>query len=453
MAEAVDKTENQQLALKQAIATDSYDKMGAMLSELPAPDIAHLIESSPPRERSVIWQLVAKAADLEESEILQHLSEEVRNPYLSTLNHNQITNLVLDLDNDDGADVLQELPSRVAERVLNALDEQKRNRLQVVLSYHEDSAGGLMNTDFITVRPTITLEVVFKHLRAQNVLPKTTDTLYVVDRQNTLVGLLTVEKLLVGDLEQRVCDIMQTEPDPITAETKAHEVAQKFAQRDLVTAPVVDEHNHLVGRITVDDVVDVIRDEADHSIMSMAGLEEGCDTFAPIVKTARGRALWLGINLLTAILASTVIGAFQETLTQLIALAILMPIVANMGGVAGNQTLTLMIRNMAAGHLTNSNRSWLIGRELGVAAINGLLWALATAVLASIWFNDYKIAVIIGIAMIITLFVAALSGALLPMALKKIKIDPALAGGVILTTITDVVGFLSFLGLATLLYF
>jgi magnesium transporter len=309
-----------------------------------------------------------------------------------------------------------------------------------------------MNTDTITIRPDITLEVVLRYLRRHKSLPATTDNLLVVSRNNEFIGTLPISKLLVSDPNQTVREVMSTDVKIIPASMHDTDVAKLFERHDLVSAPVVDEDGILVGRITIDDVVDVIRETADHSLMSMAGLDDEEDTFAPALKTSRRRAVWLGINLLTALAASAVIGLFDKTIEQVVALAVLMPIVASMGGIAGSQVLTLVIRGEALGHLSGSNFRWLFNRELIVAGINGVLWAIVIAIITFAWFRDPAIAIIIGSAIIINLMVAAMSGAVLPMILKARGIDPALAGSVILTTVTDVVGFMSFLGLATLFY-
>lgn len=245
---------------------------------------------------------------------------------------------------------------------------------------------------------------------------------------------------------------MNTDIKPINAEMPDDQVAALFEEHDYVSAPVVDDNGKLVGRITIDDVVDVIREDADHSLMSMAGLDEDEDTFAPVMKTTKRRAVWLGINLLTAFIASAVIGIFEDTIDKVVALAVLMPIVASMGGIAGSQTLTLVIRGQALGHVERSNARWLLNREMIAGAINGLLWAVVIAVVATIWFQDTSIGIIIAIAIIINLVAGAIAGTLLPIGLKSMGIDPALAGSVLLTTITDVVGFFAFLGLATLFY-
>jgi magnesium transporter len=318
-----------------------------------------------------------------------------------------------------------------------------------VLTYDEDTAGGLMDTEVITVRPDITVDVVLRYLRRFEEIPEITDNLFVVNRDDTFVGNLPLSMLLTSSPTTRVREVMNTEVSGIHVQLTDSEVAQLFQRHDLVSAPVVDDDNRLLGRITIDDVVDVIVEDADHSLLAMAGLSDTEDTFSPIGKTVPRRAVWLGVNLLTAILASTAISLFEDALDKVVALAILMPIVASMGGVAGSQTLTVVIRGMALGQIERGNLNWLLSKEFAVGALNGLLYALIVGCVVSLWFQDATMALIIGLAMAINLMAAALSGTLLPVLLKFLKIDPALAGTVILTTITDVVGFISFLGLAT----
>jgi len=309
-----------------------------------------------------------------------------------------------------------------------------------------------MNTDTITVRPTHTLELVLRYLRRHESIPEMTDNILVVNRADKFLGILPLRQILVSDPNMTVRDIMREDIDAIPVGMEATQVAQLFKQHDWVSAPVVDSDGKLVGRITIDDVVDVIEDNADHSLMSMAGLDEEDDSFAPILKTARRRALWLGVNLMTAVFASGVIYLFQDTLDQVVYLAVLMPIVANMGGVAGTQTLTLVIRSLALGHISASNSRWLLIRELGVAGLNGVAWAIVIATITFAWYGDFPLSLVIGAAMLINLVVAALAGAYLPLFLNRIKIDPALAGSVALTTVTDSIGFFVFLGLAQLFY-
>ncbi len=436
-------------ALTDALESGAIVQVRRMLNQLPAPAIAHLLESSPAKTRDVLWNLVEK--DLE-GEVLNYLNIDIQADILNKLSPEEVVSITEGLDTDDLADILQTLPEQVIYQVLQAMDDQDRKRVETVLSYPEDSAGGLLNTDTITVRRSHTLDVVLRYLRRHDEIPEMTDNVLVVDREDTLVGILPLRKLLVSDLDLTVDDVMISDFNAIPVTMNQQEVAQLFERMDWISAPVVDEDGKLLGRITIDDIVDVIREESDHSIKSMVGLGDAEDTFAPVLKTTRRRAVWLGINLLTCFLASLVIDQFSATIDQVVALAALMTVVASMGGVAGNQTLTLVIRSMALGQISKTNSMWLMNRELGVGALNGLLWALVAGLTARWWFDDTALGLIFGSAMIINLMTAALAGAFLPQLLKAMKIDPALAGGVVLTTITDVVGFLSFLGLATAFY-
>jgi len=435
--------------VNRALASGALSEVRQVLNNLPGAEAAHLLESSPPREREILWQLLSQE---QETEVLQYLGEEVRVELLRDLPTEELVELIEDLDTDDLADLLQELPEQVTSRVLAGLDAQNRERLEQVMNYPEDTAGGLMNTDVITVRPEITFSVVQRYLRRLGDIPKTTDNLLVVNRKNQFVGVLPLTRVLISDPGTSVREAMITDVEAIPATQDAHEVAKLFERLDLVTAPVVDENGMLVGRITIDDVVDVIMEEAEHSLMGMAGLDEDEDTFGSVWHTVRRRALWLGINLLTALAASAVISLFEDTLEKVVALAVLMPIVASMGGIAGSQTLTLVIRAMALGQVQAGNTRYLLTKELAVGAFNGLLWALVIGATAALWFDDPSLGVIIGCAMILNLVVAAGAGALIPMVMKRMGIDPALAGSVVLTTVTDIVGFMAFLGLATLLY-
>ena len=420
-----------------------------MLNSLSAADIAHLLESSPPRQRSILWKLIPVE---DEGDVLNELGEEVRQFFINQMNVHELINIIEDQDVDDIADILQQLPQKITHQVLNSMDLQNRQRVEEVLAYPENTAGGLMNTDTVTVRGDITVEVALRYLRQHKTLPQPLDQLLIVDRTDHYLGAVSISDLLTADTSTLLGKLTDETRQAIPVIMEDTHVAQLFEREDLVSAPVIDEKKRLLGRITVDDVVDVIRDEAEHSIMSMAGLDEDEDTFAPVFRTTRRRAVWLGINLITAFIASGVIGMFQETIDQVVALAVLMPIVASMGGIAGSQTLTLIIRAMALGQIGKSNTTWLLGREGMVGLLNGLLWAAIVAVAAMVWFEDQTITLVIGLSMIINLLVAVLAGAMLPLILKSLRIDPALAGSVILTTVTDVVGFLSFLGLATLFY-
>ncbi|GGB83666.1 magnesium transporter MgtE [Marinobacterium zhoushanense] len=412
-------------------------------------EAAKLLEKTPPKERELLWNLLNQE---NEGKILQHLGDDLQADILSRMDANELLVVTEGLDSDDMADILQQLPETVMKELLRIMDKQNRKRVEKLLSYPEDTAGGLMNTDAVTVRPDINIETVLRYLRRHTELPQSTDSLFVVSRKDSFIGILPLSRLLTADPQVMVREIMQTDLAPIPADKPAQEVARLFEDQDLVSAPVVDEQGKLLGRVTIDDVVDVIREDADHSLMSMAGLDEDEDTFAPALRTTRRRAVWLGINLITAFIASAVIGLFEDTLEQVVALAVLMPIVASMGGIAGSQTLTLVIRGQALGQIERSNIGWLFNRELISGVLNGTLWALIVAAVAVIWFSDLTVGIVIALAIVINLLAGAMAGTLLPMILKSAGIDPALAGSVLLTTITDVVGFFAFLGLATLFY-
>lgn len=449
MAKVFSSPSERHETLIEALDRGSLNEIRSLLLDVPASDVAHLIEASPPTRRAVIWKLIATE---NQGDVLQYLNEDIRAEQLSQFDTKDIVQLIDELDNDDFADILQDLPKTVVNQVLEALTDQNRREIEQVLLYDEDTAGGLMDTQFITIRPNLTLETISRYLRMHTELPDNLDALLVVDRKGTLIGRLTINNLLINPPEHYVRDHMETNFDVIKVNTDSSEVATLFERHDLVSAPVVTEAGELVGRITIDDVVDVIRDEASHNLMSMAGLDEESDTFAPVAKTAQKRAVWLGINLITALLASAVISMFEATISKVVYLAAVMPIVASMGGIAGSQTLTLVIRSIALGHLSGSNWVYLLSREAGVAAINGLLWAVLVGALTTFWFNDFILGSILGAALIVNLLVAAVVGALLPIGLEKVGIDPALAGSVILTTVTDVIGFIAFLGLATICY-
>ena len=418
--------------------------------DLAAPDIAHLLSSVPPKQRTILWNLV-EAEELA-ADVLAYLGEEERSEIVARLEPEELANLIESFEFDDKVDLLQELPESVIEEVLLSMDSQDRQRVEDVLSYAEDSAGGLMNTDVVTVRPDITVDVVLRYIRRYRELPPMTDNLWVVNRRDEFIGQVPISKILISDPNTTIREIMQTEVEPLIVSTHEDEVAQRFERLDLVSAPVVNESGKLLGRITIDDVVDVIRASADHSLMSQAGLDEDEDIFAPLVRTVKRRSVWLGINLLTAFLASGVIGMFEATLEQVVALAILMPVVASMGGIAGTQALTIVIRGMALGRVGSANIRALVSREVLIGTANGLFWSLVVGLAAFLWFGDFTLGYVIALAIIVNLIVAAVVGTLLPGYLKSLQIDPALAGGVVLTTVTDVVGFFCFLGIATLVY-
>ncbi len=439
--------ENHLHELQAVISGGAMLRAGRMLEALQAAEVAHLLESLPLGQRELLWALVKERGG--EGEVLLHVTDEVRDGLISDMNPAQLIAATEGLATDDLADLVKGLPQAITQEVMGSLDHQNRDRLEKVLFYPEDSAGGLMNVDTVTVRAEVTLYVVIRYLRQlRDRMPADTDSLFVVNRDGSYLGVITLAALLTHDPDDSVAEVMSLDRRPIQADWSSREVANRFEKHDLVSAPVVDDLGHLLGRITIDDVVDVIREEGEHQFMGQAGLSEGEDMFAPVLVSARRRALWLGVNLMTAFLASWVIGQFEATLSQVVALAVLMPVVASMGGVAGSQTLTLAIRGIALGQLSYSNIRWLLLKELAVAAINSVIWAAVVALVAGLWFQSTNIAMLIAVALSINLMFAALAGAVLPLMLDRVGIDPALAGGVLLTTVTDVVGFLAFLGLA-----
>lgn len=446
---AGESNDNERLERIRSVIDDgAIQQAGRMLNALSSGEIAHLLESLPPTERAVLWDLVDPELD---GEILVQVTDEVREDLISQMDRSQLLSAAEGLDLDDLADLVQELPRTITTQVMSSLDSQHRQRLEAVLSYPENTAGHLMNTDTVTVRPEVTLDVVLRYLRQLgDAVPEDTDSLIVVNRQDKYLGILKLSALVSHDTSDIVAEVMTLLVNPITADTDSTEVARRFEQHDLMSAPVVDDNGFLLGRITIDDIVDVIREEGEHQFMGQAGLSEDEDMFAPVMQSARRRALWLGVNLLTAFMASYVIGMFQTTIDKVVALAVLMPIVASMGGIAGSQTLTLTIRGIALGQLSASNTRWLMLKELAVGSINSLIWAMVVAVIAWYWFDDTQIAVLIAVALTINLVIAAVTGTMLPVILDKLGIDPALAGSVLLTTVTDIVGFFAFLGLATI---
>ena len=434
--------------IDQALRAGTLGDVAGILAEMPPGDVAYLLSSSPPDYRALLLGLLQSE---QEALVVNELPDELRSAILIDRAPEALAGIVEKLDDDDVADILHELPEDVTGQVLAIMDEQYRQRLQTVLRFPDDVAGGLMSTDTITIRADLTLDVVLRYLRRHVELPQNTDSLIVVNRSDKLVGLLPIRTLLVSDPAVSVREMKITDQEAIAANMPATEVARRFERNDWISAPVVDETGKLLGRITIDDVVDVIIEEADHSLTSLAGLAEE-DTFATVWQSAPRRAVWLAINLATALLASSVISLFQGTIEKVVALAVLMPVMASMGGIAGTQSLTILIRAMAMGQINDRNQLWLIGRESLIGLINGILWAAVVAITASLWFDDFTLGLIIAFAMLINLVTAGLSGAGLPLVLQRLNIDPALAGGVLVTTVTDIVGFLTFLGLATWFY-
>ena len=431
-----------------ALEASNHEEAIEQLKDLHPGEIALLLEAIKPKDRSVIWPGIKASI---QGEVLKEVNEDVQSQLIDEMSVDDLVKATENLDTDDLADIVPNLPESAVHSLLLTLDYKHREHLNKVLEYPEDSAGGLMNTDFITVRPDVTISAVIRYLRLLKEMPVDTDQVFVVDRNFTYLGSLLISTILTEEPGQVIMSLINSDfSKPILADTDEAEVALLFEQRNLISAPVIDENNQLVGRITIDDVVDVIRDQAEHSVMSMVGLDEDEDVFAPIIQSTMRRSIWLGVNLVTAFIAVYFIGLFEATLQQKIALAILMPVVASMGGIAGTQTLIIVTRGIATGRVTTANIKSLINKEVAVSGLNGIIWSIVIALATYYWFSDVVLSVIIALAIIVNLIVAAFSGAFLPILLTKLKIDPALAGGVILTTITDVIGFVAFLGLAAL---
>jgi len=384
-----------------------------------------------------------------DGEVLVHVNDEVRGTLIRDSEPDELIAAVGDLDLDDLADILNDLPNAVTVKVLSAMDKKDRERLQQVLAYDEDSAGGLMDPNVLSIRPDVTLDVVLRYLRMRGDLPPVFDMLFVIDRNGRYLGSLKLSDLLTKEPFATVGELMDTSITPIPVDMHARQVASEFEHHDLVTAPVIDGEGHLLGWISIDDVVDVIREEAEHSMLARAGLDEEDDMFAPIVQSARRRWIWLGVNLVTALLAAFVLYAFEPTLDQIVATAVLFPIVMSMGGIAGTQTLTLMVRGIATGQVSDSNTPALLRKEMAVGLLNGLVFSVVVAVIAVVWYDDIPLGIVMAVAILVNLLAGALAGALIPKLLRRMSIDPALAGGVVLTTVTDVIGIVAFIGLAT----
>ena len=443
-----DRTARQLRLLSDALDSGRLGPVRRLVNTLSPAEIGNLLESLPPAKRSVVWGLVDPEDD---GEVLVHVGEEVREGLIADMDPDELLAAVEDLDIDDLADLAEDLPDTVIDEVLKSMDRENRERLEQVLSYEEDTAGRLMNPDVVTVRTDTTVDVVLRYLRLRGELPEHTDHLYVVSKRHQYLGRIALQALLTHDSNTAVNELMDGEQPAIDVHETSDEVARQFSNHDWISAPVVDDNNILLGRITIDDVVDIIRNQAEHQVLSAAGLDEEEDLFSPVRRAFRRRMLWLTINLATAFLASSVVGQFQGTIAHIVSLAVLMPIVAGMGGNAGTQVLALMVRGLALGQIGSSNVMTLVWKEVRIAIINGIGIGLLLALVVLLWFRDPMLALVIAMALTINFTAAALGGVFVPVMVKRMGFDPALAGGVILTTITDVMGFLSFLGLATLL--
>ena len=410
-------------------------------------ETASILESLELEQRELVWRVIPPSVM---GEILVRVRTEVGQGLLKITDRRDLIKATENLESDDMVDLLHVLPEPLLSEVMDSMGVHERNRLESTLSYDDHTAGGLMSLDVLTIRPDVTLDVVMRYLHKRGGMPDSTDSLIVVDRSDHLLGVLSLSDLLTNEPQTKVVDAMDARVKGLSYLMSAADVAMLFEQRQMISAPVIADNGCLMGRITIDDVVGIIREEADHSIMSMAGLDEEQDMFAPVMTSAKRRAVWLGVNLVTAFLASWVIGLFEATLQEIVALAVLMPIVASMGGIAGSQTLTLVVRGLALRQVSHANATQLMIKELSVGVVNGVLWAVVVAAIASVWFQDTDLGMLLGAAMVINLVCAALAGASIPLILDKIGIDPALAGGVLLTTVTDCIGFMAFLGLATI---
>ena len=432
--------------LSEALDSGVQSQVKTLLNSLNGAEIGDLLESLPQPRRQIVWDLVKVDLD---ADVLLEVNDEVRAGLIRDTSPDDLIQAVGDLDIDDLADILNDLPDTVITEVLHAMDRQDRERLVQVMSYPEDSAGGLMNPDVVTVRPDVTLDVVLRYLRLRGELPKVFDQLFVVDRAGKYLGQLQLSAVLTREPSILVSDLVDTSEPAIPVSMSAREVAIEFEHDDLISAPVVDQSGLLLGRITIDDVVDVIREEGEHMVLTAAGLDEEDDMFAPVLHSARRRWVWLGVNLITTLLAALVLYMFQPTLDQLVELAVLFPVVMSMGGIAGTLTLTLMVRGMATGQVSARNSGAILRKELAVGILNGVLFSIIIAAIAYFWYGNPGLGLVMAIAIITNLVAGALAGALIPVILRRMSIDPALAGGVVLTTVTDVIGILAFIGLAS----
>ncbi len=450
MAEAVrhDKTARQLRLLSDALDSGRLGPVRRLVNTLSPAEIGNLLESLPPAKRTIVWGLVDAEDD---GEVLVHVGEEVRESLLAEMDPDEIIAAASELEIDDLADLVEDLPDTVIDEVLKSMDRENRERLEQVLSYPEDTAGRLMNPDVVTVRTDTTVDVVLRYLRLRGELPEHTDHLYVVSRRHQYLGRLALAALLTHDPGTPINKLIDDEQAAIDVEESANEVARKFSDHDWLSAPVVDDNNILLGRITIDDVVDIIRNQAEHQALSAAGLDEDEDLFSPVWRAMRRRLIWLSINLGTAFLAASVVGEFADTIDKLVALAVLMPIVAGMGGNAGTQVLALMVRGLALGQVGAANVRTLLWKEARVALLNGLVLGTLLALIVLLWFHSIGLSIVIGVALTLNLLFAAVAGVLVPVTLRRAGFDPALASGIFLTTVTDVMGFFTFLGLATLI--
>jgi magnesium transporter len=419
------------------------------LDDLHSADVAYILEALPVEDRLTVWQLVKAERD---GDILLEVSDSVRETLIADMDDHELLAAAKEMDADELADLAPELPRDVVHELMEALDTQQRERVRSALSYDEDQVGALMDFEMVTIREDVSLEVVLRYLRRLKELPSHTDKLFVVDYDGVLKGVLPIKRLLVNDPERQVAEVMADDPVSFHPDGDAYEAAQAFERYDLISSPVVDKNGKLIGRLTIDEMVDLIREESETEVLNMAGLREEEDIFASVWRSLRNRWSWLAVNLVTAFLASRVIGLFEGSIEKLVALAALMPIVAGIGGNSGNQTITMIVRAMALDQVStgNGNTSRLMRKELGVALVNGLLWGGVIGVVAYLLYHSWSLGVVMTAAMTLNLLLAAFMGVLIPMTLARLGRDPAMGSSVMITAMTDSGGFFIFLGLATL---
>ena len=423
----------------------SNDEVRSLLNKLSSSEIAHALESSPPKQRKLFFSLLETN---EEGDVLADLGEEIQQDLVSSISNEELAEAVKELEPDETVDILQNLPEERMNTILSKMSLRDRKRIEIGLTYPENTAGGLLNTDVISVRPSHSIEVVINYLRDQKELPNNTDKIFVVNKEDEYVGELAIGKIITSRPKLSVREVMNTNVNPIFVNQDDKEVATIFDRNDIISSAVIDESGKLIGRITIDDVIDVIKEDADQNFLGMAGVAE--DTFAPPGRAARSRVFWLSMNLLTAFIASMTINIFKDVLDQIVYLAILMPIVASMGGVAATQTLTIVLRGLTLEQINSSNLQWLFKRELAVSILNGFVLSILVGLVTFFWFGEILLALLISFALVINLISAVIAGVFVPLILRSLNQDPAIAGSVVVTTVTDVIGFLSFLGLATI---
>ncbi len=442
--EIKDNKENLKIILDDS-SNLSLNQIRRLLNDMSSSEIAHALESSPPKQRSIIFSLLETE---EEGDVLFELGEEIQQDLISNISNEELTEAVKELELDEIVDILQNLPEERMKKILSNMSKVDRQRIEMGLTYPENTAGGLLNTDVISVRPNNSIKEVLSYLRDQKELPENTDKIFVVNNDNNYLGEIPISKIITTDPVMNVREIMETDMPAIDVDLEDKDVATIFERNNLISSAVIDHKGQLIGRITIDDVVDVIREDADQNLLGMAGVAE--DTFAPPGRAAKSRVFWLAMNLVTAFIAASTINIFQDVIDKIVYLAILMPIVASMGGVAATQTLTIVLRGLTLEQINTSNIKWLFKRELAVSIINGIVLSTLVAISTYLWFQDYTLAVLIASALVINLISSVIAGILVPLILRKLNQDPAIGGSVVVTTVTDVVGFFSFLGLATI---